>query len=75
LEVRGGASQVTLAIGSERAPIDTTWTAEVLSADTGKPLVGGKLILVRVGKTQTIAKSTLTIDQLTANPQVRLAPP
>ena len=69
------SSQVILATGTDHAPIDTTWVAEVLSAQTGKPLVGGTLILVRVGKTQTVAKSSLTIDQLTANAQVRLSPP
>jgi len=74
-ETIANSSQVTLGIGSDRAPIDTTWTGVVLSTATGKPLVGGGLILVRVGKTQTLAKSLLTIDQLTANPQVQLSPP
>jgi hypothetical protein len=69
------SSHVTLGVGSDHAPIDTTWMGEVLSTATGKPMAGGSLILIRVGKTQTLAKSLLTIDQLTANPQVRLSPP
>ena len=69
-------SQITLATGTDYAPqLDTTWTGEVISPSTGKPIVGGSVILIRVGKTQTLAKSQLTIDQLTANPQVRLSPP
>ena len=69
-------SQVTLAVGTEHAPkLDTSWTGEVLNAQTGKPIVGGTLVIVRVGKTQTLAKSNLTIDQLSANQRVRLSPP
>jgi hypothetical protein len=83
VETVADSRRITLGVGTDHAPIDASWTAEVLSSQTGKPITGqageaasgGNVILVRVGKTQTLAKSLLTLDQLTANPQVRLSPP
>jgi hypothetical protein len=71
----GGVS-VTLGVGTSSVPaLDKTWRAVVVSKATGKPLANGVLVITSVGKTQTFAKSTLTTDQLAANPQVRLTPP
>jgi hypothetical protein len=47
----------------------------VLRADTDNPIDGGDVTVIRVGKRETIGKTRLTTDQVSANPRVKLSPP
>jgi hypothetical protein len=38
-------------------------------------MIGGTVTIVRIGKTQTLAKVKLRVDTLNQNPTVRLTPP
>lgn len=74
--INGDEATITLGIGTDGQPLlDSTWTAQIVNKTTGKPLVGGTVTLVRVGKTQTLAKVRLPVDILNQNPMVRLTPP
>jgi hypothetical protein len=74
--VESDGVRVTLGIGTNARPtLDTGWTGEVLCANSGKPLVGGTLEILNVGRTQVQAKVKLTVDTLNQNREVRLTPP
>ncbi len=74
--VEGTETRVTLGYGTSASPgLDMTWTGEVLSASTGRPVVGGALKILNIGKTQIQAKVKLTVDALNTNRDVRLTPP
>lgn len=76
VEIQGDDSVITLPAGTTAHPqLDKTWTAQVLSSQNGQPIAGAAATIVRVGNTQTLARVHMTIDQLSANPQVRLTPP
>jgi hypothetical protein len=76
VKINGDEATITLGIGTDGQPaLDSTWTAQVINAQTGQPLVGGTVTIVRVGKTQTLAKVKLRVDALNQNPTVRLTPP
>ena len=59
---------------SERA-VAAGRTGRVLRGDSGNPIDGGEVQIIRVGKRETVGKVRLTTDQVTANPNVRLSPP
>ena len=74
--VESDGVRITLGIGNEKNPkLDTTWTGAVVGKDSGKPLAGGTIRILNIGKVQTQAKVNLTVDQLNANPNVKLTPP
>jgi hypothetical protein len=76
VKINGDEATITLGIGSEGQPLlDKSWSAEVINAATGKPMIGGTVTIVRIGKTQTLAKVKLRVDTLNQNPTVRLTPP
>ncbi|HSD90165.1 MAG TPA: hypothetical protein VLB44_21690 [Kofleriaceae bacterium] len=76
LEVQGDDVQVTLPAGTNAHPgLDRSWSAVVLNAQTGRPIAGAVVTIIRVGTTMTLAKVHMTIDQLNANPTVQLSPP
>jgi len=75
VEVRDSWYVVTIGVGSTSVPaLDKSWRAQLLTKQ-GHALDGGNLTIISVGKTQTQAKTALTFDQLSLNPQVRLSPP
>jgi hypothetical protein len=65
---------VTISAGSDRG-VDKSWRVQLLRGATGAPLAGGKLVIVRVGRDRTLAKTQLTADEIAPNPEVLLAPP
>ena len=74
--VNNGETEIIIAIGTDAQPLlDTTWTAEILSTKTGKPLANGQARITRVGRTQTFAKLKLPTDIVNQNLTVRLTPP
>lgn len=74
--VEGGETKIIIGIGTQAQPLlDTTWRAEIINTQTGKPLTGGTVTLVRVGTTQTVAKVKLPTDIVNQNLTVRLTPP
>ncbi|HUS29802.1 MAG TPA: hypothetical protein VMZ53_14960 [Kofleriaceae bacterium] len=76
VKVNGDEATITIAAGTDgQALLDKSWKGEVLNTQTGKPLVGGTVTIVRVGKLQTLAKVNLSVDRLNQNPTVRLTPP
>jgi hypothetical protein len=64
---------VTLAAGSEQG-IAKTWHAQFRDGQTQKPLAGGEAIVIRVDHRVTIARTTLSPEQVRANRYVQLAP-
>jgi hypothetical protein len=76
VKITGDEATITVGIGTDSQPLlDKSWTGQVVNTATGKPMVGGTITIVRVGKTQTIAKVNLRVDILNQNPTVRLTPP
>jgi hypothetical protein len=76
VEINGDEATITLGIGTEAQPLlDRNWTGQVINKTTGQPMAGGTITIIRVGKTQTLAKVKLRVDILNQNPMVRLTPP
>jgi hypothetical protein len=74
--VEGGETRIIIGVGTEAQPLlDTSWRAEVISSTTGKPITGGLATIIRVSKTQVLAKVKLPTDTVNQNPTVRLSPP
>jgi hypothetical protein len=73
-ELQGGDTVITIAAGSEQG-ITTNWTGLVLRGDSNATIDGSDIKLIRVGKRECVGKTKLTIDQLAANPKVKLSPP
>jgi hypothetical protein len=74
--VINGETQIIIGIGTDAQPrLDTSWTAEVVNSKTGKPLANGQVEIIRVGKTQVLAKVKLPTDIVNQNLTVRLTPP
>jgi hypothetical protein len=74
--VVNGETQIIIGIGTDTQPLlDTNWTAEVLNTRTGKPLSNGQVQIIRVGRSQVVARVKLTTDILNQNLTVRLTPP
>jgi hypothetical protein len=77
VEGAGDVVKAKIAVGTNRQPIDTSWSGEVLGGPdgTGKPLQGGSVRIIGVDKQFTRGEIHLTTDQLATNPWVRLSPP
>ncbi|HEY5924710.1 MAG TPA: hypothetical protein VIV11_23685 [Kofleriaceae bacterium] len=73
-EVQGSEVVVTIAVGSDQG-VGKGWTGRVLRGDTDSAIDGGDVTVIRVGKRETVGKVRLTIDQVSANPKVKLSPP
>jgi hypothetical protein len=73
-EVQG--SEVIISIGKgENSGVAKGWRGEVLRGDSDSTLPGGEFTVIKVDKNISVGKVRLTIDQVTANPWVRLSPP
>lgn len=72
--VQGGETIITISAGSDKG-VAKGWRGQVLRGDTDTPMVGGDVIVIRVDKTRTTGKTKLTVDQISANPYVKLSPP
>jgi hypothetical protein len=73
-DTQGQGVIVTIAAGTDQG-IGKDWVAKVLRGNTGQPLAGGDVLVIRVDKDKTVGKVQLTLDQLAANDQVRLSAP
>jgi hypothetical protein len=73
-EIQGTDTLITVAAGSDQG-VGKTWKGHVLRGDTDSPMDGGDVVIIRVGKRETIGKVHLTTDQVGANPRVKLTPP
>lgn len=74
--IEGGETRIIIGVGTETQPLlDTTWKAEIISTKTGKPLAEGQATIIRVSKTQVLAKVKLPTDIVNQNLTVRLTPP
>ncbi len=74
VEVVGATRVLTIGLGTKQG-VRAGWVGEVLDGSTDTALPGGTLELVRIEPHQTLARSTLPLNHLTANPHVRLQPP
>jgi hypothetical protein len=75
IEAQGSDLIVTIGGAGENNGVNKTWTGKVLRGDGDTPLEGGDVIIVRVGKKETVGKVHLTPDQINQNPRVKLSPP
>ncbi len=73
-EVQGSETLITIAVGEDQG-VSKGWTGRVLRGDSDNPIDGGDVTVIRVGKRETIGKTRLTTDQISANPRVKLSPP
>lgn len=73
-EVAGNEVTITIATGSD-AGVAKGWKGQVLRGDSESPLSGGDFVVFRVDKKVSVGKVRLTVDQINANPWVRLSPP
>lgn len=74
--ILNGETQIIIGIGTDAQPaLDNRWTGEVLNTKTGKPLANGQVEIIRVGRTQVLAKVKLPTDIVNQNLTVRLTPP
>lgn len=74
IEVQGSANVLTLAGGAEQG-IANDWTGCIVKSQTNDAcLAGGEIVIYRVDKRTTSAKSHLTYDQITSTPFVKVWP-
>jgi hypothetical protein len=73
-EVQGADTLITIAIGEDQG-VSKGWSGRVLRGDSDNPMDGGDVQVIRVGKRETIGKTRLTTDQISANNRVKLSPP
>jgi hypothetical protein len=73
-EVQGSDVVITVAAGSDQG-VAQGWNGQVLRGDSDSGLDGGSFKVIRVGKREAVGKVKLTIDQVAANPRVKLSPP
>jgi hypothetical protein len=73
-EIQQNDTIITIAAGTDQG-VSKAWKGHVLRADSDSPMDGGDVIVIRVGKRETIGKAHLTTDQISANPRVKLIPP
>jgi hypothetical protein len=73
-EIQGADTLVTIAVGLDQG-VSKAWKGHVLRGDSDTPMDGGDVVVIRVGKRETIGKVHLTTDQISANPRVKLTPP
>lgn len=69
----GGGVIVTLNRGSS-AGVDRGWSGNVLQGSGNSLLDGGEFKVIKVTKSESVAKIKLTLDQVKANPRVLLTP-
>ena len=72
--ITGSWQVITIAAGTNSG-VQPGWTATILRGDTNEPLAGGAVEVLRVDKAMTVGKTSVTADQLSANPRIRLSPP
>jgi hypothetical protein len=70
----GGEVRATVAIG-KGIEVTHDWHAYVLSGDTNTRLSNGDATIVSVSRTVVVVRTKLTLDDLTANPRIKLVPP
>lgn len=73
-DVSGNQVIITINKGSEQG-VQKGWKGQILRGDTESPLAGGEFIVQRADKNVCVGRITLTVDQITTNPFVRLSPP
>ena len=73
-EVQGSEVVITIAVGSDQG-VAKGWGGRVLRGTSDTPMDGGDVHVIRVGKRETVGKVRLTLDQVAANPKVKLSPP
>jgi hypothetical protein len=73
MEASGSDVLVTIDIGTN-SNIDKSWTVHVLRGGSDDLLANGSATIIRVAKTQIVARVHLTLDQVNANQRVLLAP-
>jgi hypothetical protein len=73
-ETQGSEVVITIGAGTSSG-VTKGWTAVVLRGDTGQPLSGGDVTIIRVDKQATVGKVRLTADQIKQNDKVKLSPP
>ncbi len=73
-ETQGGEIVITVGAGSSSG-VAKSWRAQVLRGDSGEPLSGGEVTIIRVDKQATVGKVKLTADQIKQNDKVKLSPP
>ena len=64
-EIQQNDTIITVAAGSDQG-VSKTWKGHVLRGDSGSPMDGGEVTVIRVGKRETIGKVHLTTDQISA---------
>ncbi|MGE0400319.1 MAG: hypothetical protein AB7T06_26630 [Kofleriaceae bacterium] len=73
-ETQGSDIIITIGAGSSSG-IAKGWTARVLRGDSGEPLSGGDVTIIRIDKQATVGRVRLTADQIKQNDKVKLSPP
>jgi hypothetical protein len=73
-EVQGSDVIITIAAGTDQG-VSKGWAGKVMRGDSDTPMEGGEVMVIRVGKRETVGKVHLTTDQISANPRVKLIPP
>lgn len=73
-EVAGTETIITIGVGSDQG-VTREWKGHVLRGDSTTPYDGGDVTIINVGKRQTVGKVHLTVDIISQNPKVKLAPP
>jgi hypothetical protein len=73
-EVQGNEVVLTIALGTANG-VGSDWVGNVLRGDSDAPIDGGSFKVLRAGTRECVGKVKLTIDQVQANPRVKLSPP
>jgi hypothetical protein len=70
----GGLVRATVPIRND-VQVTAAWRAFVLAGDSDRPLPGGTATIVRIAHKFVVISTRLTLDELSANPRVKLVPP
>lgn len=73
-EIQGSDVVITISVGSDKG-VAQGWKGKVLRGDSDTPIDNGDVLVIRVGKRETVGKVHLTTDQISSNPRVKLSPP
>lgn len=75
-EVRGSDLIIRIGVGSKQG-VKKTWTGSVIRGNdvSDSPVPGGTVTIMSVDEAVTVGKISLTPDQISSTPYVRLAPP
>jgi hypothetical protein len=74
-EVQGNDVLITIGAAGTDKGVATNWKGHVLRGDSDTPIDGGDVLVIHVGKRETLGKVHMTTDQISANPRVKLTPP